>query len=98
MPSGKTMPQYNGSYTSGKCLRMCRQIPSMSSNGIHQVPAAQKNKVNPLRNGAIPDKSSHDGAAIINLAPASVVIATAPMLIQYGGVSVTAVSLTNVKR
>ena len=47
-----------------------------------RLPAAQKNRVKPFRNGVISFSSDHPGAAMINRAPASVVIATAPMLIQ----------------
>src|SRR5215510_3081872 len=82
MPNGKTMPQYCGSYFSGKRLYTCLQKPRISSNGIHHVPPAQKKIVNPLRNGTTSFNSGHVGAAIINRAPANVVIATAPMLIQ----------------
>src|SRR5690554_881436 len=58
----------------------------MTNNGIHQVPIAQKNSVNPLRNGRIPGRNTERSALSIKVAPAKVVIATAPILIQYGGV------------
>ena len=50
--------------------------------GIHQVPAAQKKRVKPFMNAEISARKLHSLAARIKRAPASVVIATAPILIQ----------------
>ena len=51
-------------------------------SGTHHVAAVQNSSVNPTRNGRSPSSSGHDDATRISRAPASVVIATAPMLIQ----------------
>jgi hypothetical protein len=64
---------------------MCRQAPSVSSIGIHQVAVAQKSSVRPFRNGRSSASSGESGAAPTRRLPARVEIATAPMLIQYGG-------------
>ena len=98
IPNGKTIPQYWGSYVRGSRLYKCRQAPRMNSSGIHHVPDAQKNSVKPTKKGRISPRKGQSGVARISLAPASVVIATAPMLIQYGGVSVSRVISRNVKR
>ena len=67
------------------------------SSGIHQVAVAQKNSVKPSRNG---EQHEHRRvrACTDSVEPASVAIATAPMLIQYGGVRRSIVSSKNVKR
>src|SRR5688572_21731300 len=52
----------------------------MTSIGIHQVAVAQKRRESPFKNGNRPVSSSDAGAAMTSNAPASVEIATAPML------------------
>ena len=51
-------------------------------SGIHQVPIAQKKSVNPFKNGSIAVRKSTFWAFKISVDPASVDMATAPMLIQ----------------
>src|SRR5215467_1916461 len=57
----------------------------MKSIGIHQVPVAQKKIVKPLRKGSSVSRNHASGAFSIKSEPASVEMAIAPMLIQYGG-------------
>jgi len=54
----------------------------MTSSGIHQVAAAQKNKVKPFRNGIRSRMKLQLPPCRMSVDPASVVIATAPILIQ----------------
>ena len=54
----------------------------INNNGIHHVPVIQKNKVNPFRNGVISASMDNDFECSINVDPASVVMATAPIFIQ----------------
>ena len=63
-----------------------RQKPRITSIGIHQVAVAQKNSVNPLRNGRISSRNFAVDALWTRETPARVEIAIAPMLIQYGGI------------
>ena len=66
----------------------------MINSGIHHVPNDQKNSVNPFVN---PIRSVNApptfGIFKQRIEPASVVIATAPILIQYGGISPSGGSL-----
>src|SRR5262245_27689046 len=57
----------------------------MKSIGFHQVPVAQKKIVKPLRKGSSVSRNHASGAFSIKSEPASVEMAIAPMLIQYGG-------------
>jgi hypothetical protein len=82
IPRGKTIPQYCGSYTRGKRLSRWRHAPRMHSRGIHHDAKTQKNRVKPLRNGSSSCSSDHCPALRMSVAPASVVIATAPILIH----------------
>ncbi len=50
--------------------------------GIHHVPAAQKNNVNPFIKGIMLTMKEILCPSMIKVAPASVVIAVAPILIQ----------------
>ncbi len=68
----------------------------MTSIGIHHVAVAQKKSVKPFRNGSRSASSGDSGAAAIKVAPASVEIATAPMLIQYGGARSAGLIVKNV--
>jgi hypothetical protein len=68
----------------------------MKRIGIHQVPVAQKKIVNPLRNGIIVSRKAASAAFSIRSEPASVEIAIAPMLIQYGGKKSAGKNLKNV--
>jgi hypothetical protein len=71
-------------------------MPRITSIGIHHVAVAQNRSVSPLRNGSIDVSSIDCGAAAISIVPASVEIATAPMLIQYGGAKSAGLSVKNV--
>ena len=55
-------------------------------------------KVMPRTNGRICSIAGEYGAAATSIVPASVEMATAPMLIQYGGPSRSMVMGRNVKR
>ncbi len=70
----------------GKRLYMCLHAFSTTSKGIHHVVTDQKNKVCPLKKGRTSRKNAHRSAFKMSDAPARVVIAAAPMLIQYSGV------------
>ena len=99
IPNGNTSPQYSGVYLYGVRLYKYFHIPSIVNNGIHHVPNDQKNTENPLTNPPI----SKNGPPIFGMlklitAPASVVIATAPMLIQYGGTNTSGAILKNINR
>jgi len=82
MPNGKTIPQYCGLYFKEIFFIRCRHVPKIIISGIHQVPIAQKNKVNPLRNGIIPTRNGHFSAFNISVAPARTEMASAPIFIQ----------------
>src|SRR5262245_54905046 len=82
MPRGNTAPQYSGSYRSGNRITAWRQMPRMTSIGIHHVAVAHQNKVKPLTNGKICPRSGESGASSTSMQPASVEIAAAPMFIQ----------------
>src|SRR5262249_20602193 len=86
IPRGNTTPQYSGSYRNGKRRHTCRHATRMTSMGIHHVAVAQNMSVRPFTNGTISRTAGACGAASVSIAPASVEIATAPMLTQYGGV------------
>ena len=62
----------------------------MTISGIHQVPIDQKNSVNPFRKGSVFWINDQFCAFNIKLEPANVVIATAPILIQYAGANSSA--------
>src|SRR5215472_3178311 len=87
IPNGKTRDQYWGSYVIGTRSTTCLQKPTMTNSGIHQVPVAQQNSVKPPINGWKSRRTSQLFKLTINCAPANVVIAKAPILIQYGAVS-----------
>src|SRR6516165_5327999 len=87
IPNGKTSDQYCGSYVIGTRSITCLQKPTITNSGIHQVPVAQKNRVNPRTKGSTLWRKSQLLLLSRSRAPAKVVIASAPMLIQYGGVS-----------
>ncbi len=59
IPSGNTIPQYCELYFKEIFFIKCRHIPNITISGIHHVPIAQKNKVNPLRNGSNPARNGH---------------------------------------
>lgn len=59
--------------------------PRIINIGIHQVAVAQQKSVKPLRIGNSGLKISEPSADPMRLTPASVEIAIAPILIQYGG-------------
>src|SRR5690625_1135734 len=80
--SGKAIAHNCGSYVNGNRCTTCRQIIKINNNGIHHVPVIQKNKVKPFKNGVISINNDNCSACKINVEPANVVIATAPMLIQ----------------
>src|SRR5215208_8458621 len=94
IPSGKTAPQYKGSYLSG--MLEYRQTTRIRSIGIHQVPVAQKKIVNPLRNGISVSRKAASAAFSINSEPANVEMAIAPILIQYGDEKSAGENLKNV--
>ena len=64
--------------------------------GIHQVAVAQNRRVKPLMIGISSVISGERGAAARSIVPARVEIATAPMLIQYGGDRSDGLSAKNV--
>ncbi len=98
MPRGNIIPQYWELYFNGIFFMMCRQIPKINISGIHQVPMAQNNKVNPLRKGSNSVKNCHLAARSNRVEPAKTVIASAPMFIQYGGPRSSACILKNMSR
>src|ERR1041384_6852188 len=85
IPRGKTAPQYSGSYRSGNLRYPCRQAPRMTNIGTHHVAVDQKSSVSPWIKGSKSLSRDDRGAAASSIVPAKVEIATAPMLIQYGG-------------
>src|SRR6476469_4856361 len=95
MPSGNTALQNTGSYLSGNFLKRCRHTTRIISSGIHQVPAAQKKIVNPVRKGTIDSRNHASVPFSIKSDPASVEIAIAPMLIQYEGTKSAGANLKN---
>src|SRR5687767_10533764 len=96
IPNGNTAPQYSGSYRSGNRRYTCRQIPRITSIGIHQVAVDQNSRVKPLMNGINSLNSGERALCASSIVPASVEIATAPMLIQYGGARSEGLSVKNV--
>src|SRR5262245_15365338 len=96
IPNGKTAPQYNGSYFSGKRRNPCRHAPRMTSIGIHHVAVAQNIRLSPLTNGRRSRTSGEYSEASASVLPASAEMATAPMLIQYGGASSEGAIVKNV--
>src|SRR5262249_60398697 len=69
----------------GTRSRRCRHAPSTSRIGIHQVAVAQNRCVVPFRKGNRSASTGLRPASPTRQAPASVEMAIAPMLIQYGG-------------
>src|SRR5262252_1973130 len=82
IPNGKTSDQYCGSYVIGTRSTTCLQKPTMTNSGIHQVPVTQKNSVKPPIKGWKLYRISQLLELRISRAPAKVVIASAPILIQ----------------
>ena len=64
---------------------MCRHTPAAISGGNSQVPNAQNNTEKPAIRGRVASTAGALAIARIR-APASTVIAVAPMATQYGGV------------
>ena len=82
IPSGNTMPQYSGVYEDGNLRTPCRQKPSRNSIGTQKVAVAHAMSVTPLMKGKNSMSSGDAPGCESSSAPASVVIATAPALIQ----------------
>ena len=93
MPSGNTMPQYCGSYVQGKTPD---DVPPHAEDEQQRDPPRRGRPEEQREAGEERPEHRHQerpsrrrGSAS---SPASVVMATAPMLIQYGGVSRSIVS------
>src|SRR6516162_10046082 len=82
MPSGNTIDQYSSRSDRGIRCTTWRQIRSVVSSGIHQVAVAQNSTVAASIVWASPFTSGLAPAIDNMLAPARVVIAAGPMLIQ----------------
>src|SRR5699024_12235978 len=69
--SGKAIPQYCGSYVSGKRCTTCFQINKINNNGIHHVPVTQKKVVKPFKKGEIYKIRPNSIRSKIRIAPAN---------------------------
>ncbi len=96
MPNGKTIPQYRGLYVNAVLLKTYFQNARINRRGTHHVPNDQKNSVNPFVNAEKSEKAPPIfGMLWHSTAPARVVMASAPILIQYGGTKASGVNLKN---
>src|SRR5262245_238505 len=98
IPRGNTRDQYCGTEQIGTRCSTQRQKPRRSTTGNHPVAMAQKRNVSPRTKGESSRRNGQRSAESSRREPASVVMARAPMLIQYGGVILSAARLKKSQR